>query len=275
VLLCTGARTAIRTITAPAQSKIYTIINATTGGFAVKLVGAGPTTGLTIPNGATAVVAWNGSDFIEVGASSVGNQTINGNLSVIGTSSFTGATTFTAQPTLSTLTASQAVFTNASKGLVSNAITGTGSVVMSASPTLTGTVGGASLTLSSLTTGRVTYAGTSGLLQDSANLTFNGTLLTANALTVTNAVTVSNGTVNGLAYLNASKILTAGTAIVFDGQNLGVGATSFGTSANRVLGLGNATVPTTSPVGMGQIYVEAGALKYRGSSGTVTTVAPA
>ena len=41
--------------------------------------------------------------------------------------------------TASNLTANQAVFTNGSDGLVSNAITGTGNVVMSASPTLTGT----------------------------------------------------------------------------------------------------------------------------------------
>ena len=36
-----------------------------------------------------------------------------------------------------------------------------------------------------------------------------------------------------------------------------------------------AAAPTTSPAGMGQLYVEAGALKYRGSSGTVTTIAAA
>ena len=41
--------------------------------------------------------------------------------------------------TASSLTINQAVFTNGSDGLVSNAITGTGNVVMSASPTLTGT----------------------------------------------------------------------------------------------------------------------------------------
>ena len=63
ILNCTGARTALRTIEAPAASKIYTIINATTGGFGVKLVGAGPTTGVTIANGMRAVVAWNGTDF--------------------------------------------------------------------------------------------------------------------------------------------------------------------------------------------------------------------
>jgi len=57
--------------------------------------------------------------------------------------------------------------------------------------------------------------------------------------------------------------------------NLLLGVTAAGTSAAKVLGLANATAPTTSPAGMGQLYVEAGALKYRGSSGTVTTLAPA
>ncbi len=50
--------------------------------------------------------------------------------------------------TLTALTASQAVFADASKNLVSNAITGSGNVVMSASPTLTGTLGAASATFS-------------------------------------------------------------------------------------------------------------------------------
>ena len=57
--------------------------------------------------------------------------------------------------------------------------------------------------------------------------------------------------------------------------NLLLKTTSIGTSAVGVIGLGNATAPTTSPAGMGQLYVEGGALKYRGSSGTVTTIANA
>jgi len=57
--------------------------------------------------------------------------------------------------------------------------------------------------------------------------------------------------------------------------NVGIGVSAFGTSAAKVLGLANATAPSTSPAGMGQLYVEAGALKYRGSSGTVTTIAAA
>lgn len=43
-----------------------------------------------------------------------------------------------------------------------------------------------------------------------------------------------------------------------------------------VVGIANAnTVPSTNPSGGGVLYVEAGALKFRGSGGTVTTVAPA
>ena len=57
--------------------------------------------------------------------------------------------------------------------------------------------------------------------------------------------------------------------------NVGVGVSTFGTSAAKVLGLANATAPSTSPAGMGQLYVEAGALKFRGSSGTITTIAAA
>jgi hypothetical protein len=43
-----------------------------------------------------------------------------------------------------------------------------------------------------------------------------------------------------------------------------------------VLGIANAaTVPSSNPTGGGVLYVQAGALKYRGSSGTVTTIANA
>jgi hypothetical protein len=55
-----------------------------------------------------------------------------------------------------------------------------------------------------------------------------------------------------------------------------IGATSFGASSVGVVGIANATtVPTGNPTGGGVLYVESGALKYRGSSGTVTTIANA
>ena len=57
-----GATT--RNITAPAQSKTYIVINAGTGSVVIR--GSGPTTGITIPSGARAMVAWNGSDFVKI-----------------------------------------------------------------------------------------------------------------------------------------------------------------------------------------------------------------
>ena len=63
--------------------------------------------------------------------------------------------TLAQNPILTSATASQALFTDSSKKVTSNTITGTGDVVMSASPTLTGTISAASLT----TSGTVTHNG--------------------------------------------------------------------------------------------------------------------
>jgi hypothetical protein len=57
--------------------------------------------------------------------------------------------------------------------------------------------------------------------------------------------------------------------------NAQLGDVAAGTSATNTLVMKNATAPTTSPSGAGQLYVESGALKFRGSSGTVTTLASA
>lgn len=58
--------------------------------------------------------------------------------------------------------------------------------------------------------------------------------------------------------------------------SLGLGtSTEFG-SGKGVIGVQNAaTVPSTNPTGGGVMYSEGGALKWRGSSGTVTVIAPA
>ena len=57
--------------------------------------------------------------------------------------------------------------------------------------------------------------------------------------------------------------------------NLRVRTTSVGGGVG-VIGIANAgTLPTGTPSGGGVVYVEAGALKFKGSSGTVTTIAPA
>jgi hypothetical protein len=72
---------------------------------------------------------------------------------------------------------------------------------------------------------------------------------------------------------------TAGTTAITFGTSRNVqlftATAAFGGGAG-VLGIANATTaPTSNPTGGGILYVEAGALKYRGSSGTVTIIAPA
>ena len=138
-----------------------------------------------------------------------GNETVGGTLAV------TGVATLTAQPVLSSLTASQAVFTDASKGLVSNAITGTGNVVMSTSPTLVTPI------LGTPTSGTVTN------LTGTASININGTVgattantVAATTLTTSSTVTLNGGTANGVAYLDGSKVLTTGSALTFDGSNV-------------------------------------------------------
>lgn len=90
ILNCTGSRAAQRTITAPATSKVYVVINGTTGGFGVKIVGVGPTTGVVVPNGRMAVVAWDGADFVTLGA--VVDLTATGNVTVAGTTTLAALT---------------------------------------------------------------------------------------------------------------------------------------------------------------------------------------
>lgn len=97
-----------------------------------------------------------------------------------------------------------------------------------------------------------------------------------NHVEITIAVDASVGIV-GMLTAHVLDLYAGGAGKVrLDGSgNMGLGVTSFGTSAAKVIGIANGTAPSSSPAGMGQLYVESGALKYRGSSGTVTTIANA
>jgi hypothetical protein len=76
IINCTGSPASLLTITAPATSKTYVVINGTSTNQSVKIVGAGPTTGVTVLSGRKALVAWNGSDFVEV-SGNINALTIN------------------------------------------------------------------------------------------------------------------------------------------------------------------------------------------------------
>jgi hypothetical protein len=70
------------------------------------------------------------------------------------------------------------------------------------------------------------------------------------------------------------------TIVVFQrlaaGGNIGIRTTSQFGGGRGVMAIANASVaPSINPAGGGILYVEDGALKYRGSNGTVTVIAPA
>jgi hypothetical protein len=183
-----------------------------TSGEGAPITALGPTQDVTI---SATLVAPKTTNTVDIGSSALKFKDLflAGNGSIGGTLAVTGVATFTAQPILSSLTASRAVFSDGSKGLVSNAITGTGNVVMSASPTLTGTIDAA-------------------------------------ALTASGAVTLSGGTANGVAYLNGSKVVTSGSALTFDGTTLGVGANiNLGTTTRYIYATSSASIQNQTDTG--------------------------
>ena len=75
-------------------------------------------------------------------------------------------------------------------------------------------------------------------------------------------------TITGRGYVNG--MFHAGSDVSLCSTTAGLG------SGSKVIGIANCTTaPTTNSANGGVLYVQAGALKYRGSSGTVTTIAAA
>jgi len=74
VILWTAGGTATRTITVPAQSKTYVVINNTTSTQSITIKGA-TGTGVTLAAGTRAIVAWDGTNFVNVGGGSAAGST--------------------------------------------------------------------------------------------------------------------------------------------------------------------------------------------------------
>lgn len=127
IVRVTGTLTTTKIITGPSYSKTYVVINDATGGSVT--IRASGQTGVTIAVGDKALVAYNGTDYVRVGASAGGSNTqvqfnSGGNLAGSANLTFDG-TTLTANDIIdSSLTASKPVFTNGSKNLVSTGTLG-------------------------------------------------------------------------------------------------------------------------------------------------------
>jgi hypothetical protein len=136
-------------------------------------------------------------------------------------------------------------------------------------------------------TKRIPYGNSGGTgYEDNADLTWDSVNYRLyGKLGNTAYIQLDNSTGASLAY-------TAGSAVTCDLNNVNnkisgtmrsqtsasgfhIGTITAPASTVNGLMMANATAPSANPSGGGVVYVEAGALKFRGSSGTVTTVAPA
>lgn len=207
ILLWNASGTVTRTITAPAQSKIYVVHNKTGSTQSIKLVGVGPTTGVTIVANESAVCAWNGSDFVKI-ASTAAVSSFQTSLSGLTPStSTTGAVTLAGTlgtssggTNLTSFTSGGAVYATSTSALTTGTLPvasgGTGAA------TLTGLVKGSGTSAFTAATAGTDYvapgtATTFTALQTFAGTTSNADVKTSNILeTATVSATAATGTIN-------------------------------------------------------------------------------
>ena len=92
-----------------------------------------------------------------------------------------------------------------------------------------GAIDGTTIGANSAAAGTFTTVGaTTGNITTVNATTVDTTNIEVTNLNVSNNLTLSGGTANGVLYLNGSKVATSGSALVFDGTNLGIGTSSPG-----------------------------------------------
>lgn len=176
----------------------------------------------------------------------------------------TGAATFSFSPTLGLYLPAGAAG-NLNMGGSSSVINSCGTIRSGAGSTLVVQSG-------------VGYGGTSAIKGVSflVNSPFSNTAAQVNGISIEPTYNQTSGTASNTDF----SVFRTETALGSGVQKLcdfGVGATSYFSIDNKgnhfIANTGSA--PASNPSGGGLLYVEAGALKYRGSSGTVTTLAAA
>jgi len=101
---------------------------------------------------------------------------------------------------------------------------------------------------------------TGKLVQNSVGiLSDTGAISGLTDISASGSVTLSGGTANGVTYLNGSKVLTSGSALVFDGTNLGVNVSPYNPVGATMASL------TVQGSAYGTLYVQANSASVRGT----------
>ena len=195
VILWTAGGTATRTITVPAQSKTYVVINNTTSTQSITIKAA-TGTGVTLLAGTRAIVAWDGTNFVNVG----GGLPAGSNTQV----QFNNSNAFGASSALTwdgtSLSATK--FAGALNGTVGATTPSTGAfTTVTTTSALAYNYGGTGQT-SAFTQYGITYASTTGILATTAAGT-TGQVLTA---TTSGAPTWQAPAASGVSQAKATMI---------------------------------------------------------------------
>jgi len=254
ILLCSPASANI-TITAPAQSKIYTVIN-TSAVYTVTVRGVGPTTGVTLGVSEKAVVAWNGSDFIKI-SNTTGDGTF-ANLTVTGNTTLGDADTDTITQTASYVTGTQLKSAKTATNTLSLAAYDTDGVAYtnlitltaSTTPTLAltstgvGTINNMSIGATTASTGAFTTLSASGTTTLSGNQIISVTDNTNAALRITqlgtgNALLVEDTTNPDASPFVINNVGAVGIGTPSPSQKLSIEGASFVGSSFNGIGIGD------------------------------------
>jgi hypothetical protein len=263
IILWTAGGTATRTITAPAQSKTYIVINKTSSTQSIKLVGAGPTSGVTIVAAESAVCAWNGVDFVKV------STTATASSFSAGTTGFTPSTATTGAITLAGTLGTANGGTNLTSFTSGGAMYASSGSVLTTG-TLPNTAGGTGQS-SAFTQYGITYASTTSALATTSAGT-SSTLLHGNAsgaptfgavalgTEVSGQLPIANGG-TGATTLAGANIALINTAQTFTATQTFNGTTA--TAATKMLNIAEpANTVGSAPTATTNFYVNSGAVQY-------------
>jgi hypothetical protein len=258
VLVVTGTNAAVRDLIPPVAEKLYTIVNNTTGGFAIRVIGASGT-GVNIPNGATCLVYCDGTNFINGLSGSAGNFTISGSLTSTGNANVggnlavTGTTTLSGASTAVTVSSSDNSTNIATTAYVKTLVGTPGTMASQNANAVAitgGTINGVTGTASGFTAGNV--SGTVAVANGGTGvITSTGTGSTV----LSASPTLTNPSISGaiVSSMNSSVITsgsaittTSGTTALFSGIPSWVKRISFifsgvgtgGSSSNFLIQLG-------------------------------------